>query len=269
MRNLLKTDLKRIVKDKLFFVVCILSGAFAIFGPLLYKALFSSLDMGEELGMIIDAKTLFFMAFAPGDNCGLIVPILLAIVLCKDFTQGTIRNKIIAGKSRTKIFLSLFISCAITLFAVILAYAILTLAFSLLFFEYQATTFRFSDFLYILESILLECFVYLFIAALVAFLCVFMKNMGLTIVVYVAISFLFALIGGALSMSLSLIDPANKVAYTIVELLAKANVFTGSVIGQGTKYIFKDLLYVLVPTILGSALFIYLGILVFNKKDLK
>ena len=39
MRKLLKTDLLRVFKDKLFLISCIIAGAFAFISPLLYKAI--------------------------------------------------------------------------------------------------------------------------------------------------------------------------------------------------------------------------------------
>ena len=271
MRDLLKTDLKRIFKDKLFTILCIIGGIFSLFGPILYKLLFGALgvDAPEEIGGLlnVNAKSLFFTAFVPGDNFGLILPIFLSIILCKDFSYGTVRNKIICGKSRKDIFLSTFLSCAIVMCAVIFAHAILTLLFALVFFPYQETAFGMSDFFYILESMLLEILVYLFISAILSFLCVFMKNMGLTIVVYVAISFLFTLVGGILSISLTMVT--NESTYSILEFLVKANLFSGAVIGQGTSYAWQDLLYVIIPAIVGCLGFVGLGILVFKKKDLK
>jgi hypothetical protein len=150
---------------------------------------------------------------------------------------------------------------------VIFAHAILTLLFSLVFFPYQETAFKASDLLYLLESIAFEILVYLFISALVAFLSVFMKNMGLTIVMYVAISFLFTLIGGILSVSSVFVT--NDTTRSILEFLVKANLFSGSVIGKGSSYAWLDFVYVLLPAIVGCLGFIGLGILVFKKKDLK
>ena len=86
MLNLLKTDLKRVFKDKLFLILCIIAAAFAIFNPLVYKLLFAMVGMVEELDMAIDAKTLCFTSFSPGNNLGLIMPIFAALVLCKDFS---------------------------------------------------------------------------------------------------------------------------------------------------------------------------------------
>ena len=96
MLNLLKTDLKRVLKDKLFIILCIIAGVFSLITPLLYKGLYVLMGGDDFLGMF-SAKGLFFRSFVPGDNLGLIAPVLVAIALCKDFSHGTVRNKIISG----------------------------------------------------------------------------------------------------------------------------------------------------------------------------
>ena len=104
MANLLKVDFKRVLKDQLFMVICIVAGAFALITPLLYVALFGSLEgemeqMLSMMGITIDAKTMFFQTFSLSNNSGLAIPILLSVILTKDFSQGTVRNKIISGYS--------------------------------------------------------------------------------------------------------------------------------------------------------------------------
>lgn len=272
MLNLVKTDLKRIFKDKLFLVACILGVAFALFTPLLYRLLFGSLielegTLSEELNLY--AKTLFFTAFSPSNNLGLVVPVLLAIALCKDFSFGTVRNKIISGKSRASIFLSMFFSCTVVLCLILFLHAALTLAISLLFFEYQPTPFEIKDFGYLIASLGLELLVYIFISALLCFLCVFMKNAGVTVVIFVAVNFLFSIIGSIVSVARIFVDPAEKLLTEILKFLDQANVFMGSYIGLTDSYDWKGLLPVLVGTLGGTALFLFLGTVTFKKKDLK
>ena len=65
MRELLKTDLKRILKDKLFLVACILGVIFAVSSPLLSEALIVGLNIEEELGAsFASAKSMFFSSFS-------------------------------------------------------------------------------------------------------------------------------------------------------------------------------------------------------------
>lgn len=268
MRSLLKTDFKRIFKDKLFKILLIIGAAFALFNPLLYKLIFSTLEAEEMLGIAVSGKSLFFSAFLPGDNFGLIIPILIAIIICKDFSHGTVRNKIIMGKSRASIFFSMFISSATVMFAIILAHAFLTLGISLIFFDFQADPFTASDFGYMIISIFLEMLVYIFISAIVSFLIVAMKNAGLSIVMYVAITFIFTIIGSIVQIAAMFSDPTGS-SYKILEFLQKSNVFMSSVIGDGNSYKFVEILYILIPTALGSFIFLFFGNLIFKNKDLK
>ncbi len=267
MLNLLKTDLKRVLKDKLFIILCIIAGVFSLITPLLYKGLYVLMGGDDFLGMF-SAKGLFFRSFVPGDNLGLIAPVLVAIALCKDFSHGTVRNKIISGYSRVTIFLSIFLASLIILCAVMLASGLLTLAFSLCFFDYQDQAFTWKDFGYLLLSIGFEMLVYCFIAAFTAFLCVFMKNVGLVIVGYVGIAFLFTIIGAVTAIAVEFPSEMSKFGYETLCFINNANLFSSTIIGGGS-YGWRELLYILTPTLGGSALFVWLGVVVFKKKDLK
>lgn len=274
MCDLLKNDLKRVWKDKLFLIICIIASVFALITPLLFKGIIMMADMEEllemegMLGLEINAKMLFFNSFSLGNNFALVLPVLLTIVLCKDFSQGTIRNKIICGKSRTSIYFSLFITCAIYMCAVILAQAVLTLLVSLLFFDYQATEFTANDFGYLMASIGLEILVYLFVSAILVFMIASMKNAGLAIVMYFVINFVCLIVGSITQIALPFTDPTNAV-YGLLEFLNNANVFATTLIGGGTAYAAKELLALILPNVLLTGLLLTLGLFIFRKKDLK
>ena len=274
MRELLKTDLKRIWKDKLFLVICIIAGAFAVFSPLLFKGILALasteelMEVEELLGLQINAKMLFFNSFSLGNNFALVLPILLTIALCKDFSQGTVRNKIICGKSRTEIYFSLFITCAIYMCAVILTQAVLTLLVSLILFEYQPTEFTSKDFWYLLASIGLEIIVYLFVSALLVFLIALMKNAGLAIVTYFVVNFVCLIVGSVTQLVLPYTDPSSAI-YSVLEFFNTANVFSSMLIGGGSSYAAKELIYLLVPNLLLTEILLIFGMFIFRKKDLK
>lgn len=271
MRNLLKTDIQRVFKDKLFMVLCIIAGAFALVGPLLYKVLLNAVEAEEMLGMLgmsVNGKSMFFNAFMPGDNFGLVAPILLAVILCKDFSNGTIRNKVICGKSRMSIFLSIFLTALLFTCGIMLAHALLTLAIALLFFEYQEAAFTWNDFGYLLLSVGFEMLVFAFISALVVFLCVSMRKSGLVIILYIAVSFFFAIVGGITMIAESFSTPDTSSA-KILEILNKINVFSSTLIGSGTSYSVSDVLYAALPPICGTAILVWLSLRIFKKIDLK
>ncbi len=270
MINLLVTDFRRVCKDKLFWITVIIGGVFALITPLLYAALFRGLDQDliEMMGVTVNAKSQFFTAFHFGDNFGLVAPVLLAIVLCKDFSYGTVRNKIIGGHSRTNIFLSMFITCGVTLFLLMLCHALLTLGCSLLFFPYQEGGFGWRDFGYLMASLGLEVLCYLFITSLVCLLCVTMKNVGLTIVVYIAVAFMMALIVSVIQIALVVIP--NETLVKVLEIVNQINPFYQvGVIGQGNTYELKEILYAVLAPVLSAAGMVVMGLLYFKKKDIK
>ncbi len=271
MISLLKTDLKRILKDKLFIITLIIAVVLSCTTPLLYKIMpvEGMEEMFSAFGIDMTGKSVFFQCFSPSSDAGLIVPILIGIILFKDYSYGTIRNKIIIGKKRSSIYFSSFIATSITICAIILIQAILALLLSLIFFKYQQTPFTGADFGYLMLSVLFEILVYILISALICFLCVWAKNLGLIIVGYVGVSMLFSIIGGIITGVLFVTDIAGKEVNKFLEILSNINIFTSNLIGSGTTYTLENLLYILLPIIFGTAILTALSIILFNKKDIK
>lgn len=277
MTALIRSDFKRFFRDKLFLVLGILAVVFATVTPLLYVALVGTMGemdpMTEEmLAGTISAKGQFFSSFSFSNNLGLIAPLLVGIVLYKDFSFGTVRNKIIGGHSRRSIFLSTFTVCATALFGIILAHAVLTLGISLLFFEYQAAPFVLADLWYLLESLLFEFLMYVFVAAFVSWLCMTMKNVGMMIVLYIAVVLGFTMIAGVLQiviMALSMDGGAGRTV-EILEFFQRINLFNSSTaIGLGDSYTAEDVWYYVLTPLVSTVLLLGWGLLKFNRKDLK
>ena len=277
MTNLIKSDFKRFFKDKMFLIICILAAGFAVLTTLLYIVIFGiagTIDPAAEelLAGSVYAKGQFFGAFSFGNNFGLIAPLLVAIIFYKDFTFGTVRNKIISGHSRTSIFFSVFIVSSIVLCAVMLIHALLTLLISLTYFDYQATPFVMADFWYLLESLLFDLLIYLFAAALVTWLCMTKKNVGIVIVLYVAIVMGCTLVGAILqivSMAL-MMNPNTEKTMDVINFFQRINLFNSSaVIGTGTSYTTEDVLYYTLTPVGGMLLLLLRGSRKFNRSDLK
>lgn len=278
MKGLLKSDFRRVWKDKMLLVMIILAVVFALIIPLLYTVIFSSTDIFDDpmassmLNGYVTAKAQFFSSFSLGNNLGLAVPILMAIILCKDFSFGTIRNKVISGKSRSAIFLSLFITCSVVLIGIMLLHAFVTLFVSLIFFDYQATPFTIADFWYFIESLAMEILILLFISALLSWLCAAMKNVGLTIVLYIAFAFILIIIGSILQGVSAVLEMTGEYENVIpvLQFFSKINVCTStSYIGMGSSYTLNDALCFTLPPFIGTLGFVCLGLMKFNKKDLK
>ena len=275
MGNLIKTDLIRVLKDKLFLVLCILCGVFALISPLLYKGIELILELdtfGATIENIVSAKQLFFEAFSLGNNFGLIAPILLAIVLYKDFGHGTIRNKIICGHSRASIFWAMYVVCAVVLLGVMLVHALLTLGISLLMFEFQGTPFTSEDAWYFVESLMFEVLAYLFVSAMVVWLWATMKNAGVVIVMYVAVSFGASLVASIVMVAVQTLafNGQQEMLQKALEIFQNCNLFYSTAfIGTGEEYTTREILcYLLSPIVCGGGL-LTLGFVSFRKRDLK
>lgn len=271
MRNLIKTDLRRIFHDKLFMVVCIIGGVLAVIMPVLMKLLFVAIGVEDDMaGLLpVNAKNIFFTSFSFADNFGLIMPVLIGVILCKDFSFGTIRNKIICGKSRAEIFLSIFISSTIVMMGLMLSYALLTLGVSLIFFDYQSTPFTIDDIWYALSTVGMNMLIVIFMAALVSFVCVLVRNVGGTIVICVAVNLLFSLIGGIVEMAFMMSIESSELVQNILEVIYKANLFYSPIIGRVDAYSLSDVCYAIIPPVLFTGMLVALGIVTLNKKDLK
>lgn len=276
MMNLLKADFRRVFKDKLMIVLIILTVIFALINPLIYALIFTGMDDIEmeliSLFLDVSGKAQFFESFSLDSNLGLVAPVLLAIVLCKDFSYGTVRNKIIAGKSRVAIYLSTFVTCSSVLIGIMLLQGFLTLGISLLFFEYQSGGFAFADLWYFAESLAFELLILLLVSAMLTWLCTCMKNVGLVIVLYVASIFSLSLESALLQTVYQVMEwtNGNEFILSVLRFADKINIMSAAaMVGRGTSYRFEDVCYITIPTILATIAFTGFGILQFRKKDIK
>lgn len=281
MLKLLASDLKRIFKDKVFIVSTILGAFFAISTPLIFFVIFKIIDRFaaggfnyESLGFGFSGKEMFFNFFAPGNNFGIILPILVIIIILKDFSYGTIRNKIICGYSRTQIYFSYLISAFIMIFGIMFVFGLLTLGFTTLLSSYQTDPLTLNDVGYFFASLAFLILGYMFISALITFIGTLIKNIPLTIILYVALTMgltmvsTFLQLGGYLLMS-----SHNEILINIskvLDVIDNCNIYGAitSVIGKISEYKLENILYLTIVPILCSSLISGLGLLIFNKRDI-
>ena len=261
----------------------ILAVFFALMTPLLYGALYLLMDLSREeltmegMGMgYMLGKNQFFAGFSMTNNLGLLAPVLIAVILCKDFSHGTIRNKIIAGKSRTAIFLSMYITCATALVTVILLSNFITLGVGSVMFGYQGSKFTLADFGYFMASLGMDILVLLFEAALLCLFCVLFRKAGFAIILYIASVLVLTMVGGIVQFAVLLAGYATvylgveEYIFTILEVLNKVNVAMATQnIGTGVTYAWEDVLYLVGSSTLGIIAFLTLGGWIFKNKDLK
>ena len=99
-----------------------------------------------------------------------------------------------------------------------------------------------------------------------------MKNVGLVIVLYLAIAMALVLAGSILQTIISVLQlsPGNEKLLSVLEFFNRINIGSASLyIGVGTSYSLKDVLYLVISPVVGIGFFLGYGLLKFNKKDLK
>ena len=120
MSRLLKAFFYKISKDITFRITLIIGAGVAVFMIILYLALDLFLD--TEGMKMLTGQSMLVTSFSPVQNFGIAIPINVVSFVILEFTQGTIRNKIIAGHSKFKIYASLYLSGLVLALSLLLMY---------------------------------------------------------------------------------------------------------------------------------------------------
>ncbi len=269
MFNLLKTDLKRLLKDKIiligFLVTCALS-LFTVFVFFGIEKVLDNLGEGEDnifMGLFTGKDT-FLGSFSPSSNAGLMIPIFISVALIKDFRYGTVRNKIIAGKSRVAIFMSDYLAGIIFGLIFYITSSLISLILGSLLLGY-GTKFTLDEFGLIMTTYGYGVLNYLVFLSCAVFVAVTTKSVGLSITVSIVGSLLLSIVASINEY----IEPyVNK---AVVHILSINPVYGAQLISSNQLYhgsLYNNLI-LLIPSICFIALFIFWGIMLFKKQDLK
>ena len=125
MGKLMKAFFFKISKDIAFRVTLIVGGVTALMIVGIYAFIQGAVTTYGE-GIIetdaLNGQSLLLNSFSPVQNFGIAITINLIIFIYLEFSQGTIRNKIIAGYSKFAIYSSLYLSGLVYAFAILFAY---------------------------------------------------------------------------------------------------------------------------------------------------
>ena len=194
MTNLLRVNLYRMRKDILLYVCLAVSivMVFASAATFQMLGLLTGVD-AEALGMFASGKTMLLNALSPMNNMGMLIPILLILMLARDYSNGTIRNKIICGYSRTTVFMASWVSALIFGAAMLLINMLGNLGIGCLLFGY-GEPFDDKAVRELLTIIVLGVMVYEVFISIAHLLMHIMKVYGC--VLYIMVSFLLLGISG-------------------------------------------------------------------------
>lgn len=263
MGNLLKADFFRIFRSKMFMIVCILSGAFPFLTAGLYflvsKIVKTAAMMPGMGSQMFTARMVVSDAFVLSSNMGLLLPIFITVFICADVSNGTLRNKIIAGRSRTSIYFSHLISSSVISAVLILLEVLLFLGISCLIFGYGAP-FDANELLRLVFFFVTGVMTFVFSAAISTALSLMMKHTAPAVIITVVA-------GMGISLISSVVHYADQTLSNRWFCLIPT--YTNSVFLNYGKFDAASFLIGLLSYLIFGAAITVLGLFRFRKADLK
>ncbi len=272
MINIIKSSLFKLFRDKTFLITCIIGVSLAILLSLINYASKS-----------LSTTNAFLTSTNLGSNFGLTIPINLIVFTVGEFTFGTIRNKIIAGISKSKLYLGLFITGLIFTFILAIGYSAIMVLIGVVYdgirgFDFSTLPAHFASFagLYIVYVV---CS-YVFLTALSIFFATLLRSIGgsipIVVVLLVMLTYipLIAFLASLSKSNLSVnhwsmwINPLYMPGFYSNDVMSLINSL-GGLIAEPYKQS-GDMIAagILVP--LGwAAIFFFSGLALFKKRDIK
>ena len=259
MLNLIKTDFKKILSDKLFIIAAIISCGISFLIPLL---LLGVKKIAENTSTPVSPDvmtTAMSNSFSIVSTVGIIVVILVTIIIGKEFTNGNVRNKVVIGYKRHQIYISLLIVFYTILIGLMLISTIIMTLFGLCFFKYSNDPYSSKELVKIFFlSLLLGLLIQTVVAALCMFFAIGLNNLPLAILVPL-------LLGLVLNLLSSFLPDTNE----ILTWLHYLNICDSLTYLNNYSYTLKEYFARLIPVVIFTPLLLFLRIKIFNKKDLK
>lgn len=198
MFDLFRSFFYKLRKDVMFRVVTILGVVMSIGLPLFLLVIDVLMSIGtspfELSHQFLTGENLFFNCSQPIMNFAITLPVMLISFVGLEFNQGCIRNKIISGHSKGKIYFSLFLFGLVLVLTMMTLYTVIaTLLGSILtwsgFHVNEGGVIVFPSLAmgkfgwgYLLKYTILVYLAYITVVSITLFFTTLIRNIGLTIV---------------------------------------------------------------------------------------
>ena len=228
------------------------------------------------------------MSLNPAQNYGIAIPINVAVFVVLEFTQGTIRNKIIAGHSKLKIYASLYISGLILGAALLFAYVGFLTIFGTIFGDFDVnvvtllgTGFGAATVEYIVKFVVLALLVYTTLISYFVFIATVFRSLGPSIPLVIAavygLYYIAMIVSVIVSINQEISDTAQVIGnvFKCIDPLYGLSVTDSVIVGEGEnmKAIAKMDNFTFYSGIASnlaySAAFFFGGACLFKKRDVK
>ncbi len=274
MINIIKAALFKLFKDWTFRITLIVGASLAILMNLLYLGIdILDTNIGEPINHIMcNGQNMLLTSFSPMQNFGISVPINLIVFIVGEFTYGTIRNKIIAGYKKSQIYLSLCLIGLIFTLSIMILYVGISTGLATLIGGFNTEVLP----KFIWEYVVIALSSYIFITALAIFVAMLVRAIGGGLPIII-ISILFLTMFGMIhSMATAEFDPVTYQTITkntplmfINPLYVIGSFSVSSLLGDLFTINNYQFLSGLISPIAWSIVLTVLGLLIFNKRDVK
>ena len=270
MTRLLKSFYYKLFHDATFKITAIIGVGLAVILTVLYLVI----DYVAYKGQFFSCTGAYALinSFNPVQNYGLAIPINLIIFISLLFAQGIIRNEIIVGNSKAKVYLSLIIGGVSFALILVLSYTIVCVILSTIIGGFYPSVVNGNVFFAIpeiIKFIVIGLLNYIFISIYSIFIATLLRNSGasipLTIIPLVVLSMVGLLIN---TIPLDNSETIIKVLTIFNPLQSLYNASSKASIGS-IKISDFELISTIINNIVYSGLLVLFGTMIFKKRDIK
>lgn len=274
MTRLFNAFLFKLRRDLTFKITLIIGAAMAVFMTLLYLGL-DLLINEPEMPKMLSGQAMLVSSISPSQNFGLAIPINLISFIVLEFTQGTIRNKIIGGHSKGKIYISLFLNGLVFTLALVITYVLICFGLGCIFggFDPQGATLASfglvkMDEYYLIRTLIIGLLVYVSLVSFTVFIATLIRSIGPCIPIVIVLIVVLALIPSIAQAIAPINDTFLKITRVIDPLFA-LNAYEINE-GTNTMSISNEAFYWgIANNLFYTVIFFLAGFFIFRKRDIK
>ena len=278
MVRLFKAFLFKISKDITFRITLIIGAGIAVFMTLLYLALqnLAKDELGEGV-KFLSGQGMLLSSMSPMQNFGIAIPVNLITFTCLEFTQGTIRNKIIAGHSKFKIYASLYLSGLVFTFLLLGTYILVCTGLGTIFGGFNLEDMVYTGLLsgqvtaeHIVKMIVICIFTYVSIVSFTIFFATLFRSIGPTIPVVIVGLMMCYLFASIFSVMVVLFED-SETALNVLRMVDPLYAISSSETNDTGALVMSNATFVsgIINNLVFAALFFGFGSLIFSKRDVK
>lgn len=299
MIKLFNAFMFKLTRDLTFRIMLIIGASLAVITATIFFILDktgAAASMDPSAGFkFASGQSMLVFSMSPAQNFGIAIPINLASFIVLEFTQGTIRNKVIVGNSKFKIYGSTFLCGLVFAIAIMLVYVGVCFGLGCLLggFDSNAMAFTSSGVGYVSPTFLIRLVTvtlvsYLTIVALTTFIATLFRNVGpcipLIIIPIIALSMFSMITTSALmaaefgDIDVTILETLKNISKIVNPLHAATGyevdtqiILEGATPVAKTTFIMADDTFVaaIINNLIYCALFFGLGAFIFYKRDIK